>query len=410
MSLQERYDVVISGGGFAGMSLAIGLAQAGIKTLLIERGNISTQLEASFDGRVSAIALGSKNVLAGIGAWEGMAAHAEPILDIRVSDGDTPFFLHYDHKEMSESTGGAPFGYIVENRYIRQALAAKAQSESNLHFIDNTQITHSEIVGNDVCVHLQYNKKITAKLLIGADGKQSAIRKMAGIGEVNWGYKQVAIVCTIEHDKPHSGVAQERFLPAGPFAALPMTGNRSSLVWVEPQNRVQTYLELPEAEFVQEIEERVGGYLGRIRVAGDRFSYPLSLMHAKSYVSERVALIGDAAHAMHPLAGQGVNLGFRDVAVLIDLLSEQSKAGKDIGDGEILKHYQRWRRFDNVAMLAVTDILNRLFSNNILPFKLARNAGFFAVSQMTPVKRFFMSHAMGLVGDLPSLIKKPHNN
>ncbi|MFO0390067.1 MAG: UbiH/UbiF/VisC/COQ6 family ubiquinone biosynthesis hydroxylase [Alphaproteobacteria bacterium] len=410
MSLQERYDIVISGGGFAGMSLAIALAQAGIKTAVIEKTTISAQLEPAFDGRVCAIALGSKYVLDNIGVWKGMQPHAEPIRDIRVSDGDTSCFLHYDHKDVAERTGGEPFGFIVENRYMRQALAARAHETQNLTLLENDYV--QSFSADEACVSLQtaQGKSLEVKLLIGADGKNSAIRKMAGIKEVHWGYKQVAIVCTIAHEKPHNGVAQERFLPAGPFAALPMTDNRSSLVWVEPEDRVGIYLKLSEDEFVQEIEERIGGYLGKIRLEGRRFSYPLSLMHAKEYVSGRVVLIGDAAHAMHPLAGQGINLGFRDVAVLSELLINQHKAVGDLGAADILRHYQRWRRFDNVTMLAATDIFNRLFSNNIISLKLARGLGLWAVNQVRPAKRFFMSHAMGLVGDLPAMIKNPRNS
>ncbi len=229
---------------------------------------------------------------------------------------------------------------------------------------------------------------------------------MAGIGAGEWPYNQTAIVCTIKHEKSHDGLAQERFLPAGPFAVLPMTDNRSSLVWVEPKDRVQIYLDLPEEEFVQEITERVGDYLGKISVEGKRFSYPLSVMHAKTYVGKRLALIGDAAHAIHPIAGQGVNLGFRDVAVLTELLAERHHAGLDIGDDATLAHYQQWRRFDNTTMLFVTDGLTRLFSNNIIPIKLARNFGMWAVGKMPPVKRFFMRHAMGYEGDMPRLARK----
>lgn len=409
MTLQERYDVAISGGGFAGMTLAITLAQAGVKTIVIEKSTISNMLEPNFDGRVTAVALGSRYVLEQANVWADMLPYAEPIMDIRVSDGAMPFFLHYDHKDVIESTGGAPFGYIIENRYIRQAMAIKAHQTPNLTLLENDSVRSFEASEQAITIHTHSGHVLNAALLVGADGKHSIIRKLAGIREMNWGYRQSAIVCTIAHEKPHDGLAQERFLPAGPFAALPMTGNRSSLVWVEPEDRVQLYLDLPEEEFVQEIEERIGGHLGRISVVGKRFSYPLSLMHAKDYIADRVALIGDAAHAIHPLAGQGVNLGFRDVAVLSELILKEHVAGDDIGTNDVLRHYQQWRRFDNVAMLAVTDIFNRLFSNNILPIQLARGLGLWAVNQAKPLKRFFMHHAMGLVGDLPSAIKKPRN-
>jgi 2-octaprenyl-6-methoxyphenol hydroxylase len=398
----DNYDVAIVGGGMVGMSLAIALAREHMRVAVIEKTAMPAQLAPGFDGRVSAIALGSQRILDNIGAWEHMAAHAEPILDIRVSDGDTPFFLHYDHHEVGEE----PFGYIVENRYIRHALQTAAAKLPTLMVMEQCEVKSFESSGAFSTITLSRNdEKIRARLLVAADGRHSPLRKIANIGAVQWNYSQTAIVCTIAHEKPHGGLAQERFLPAGPFAVLPMQGNRSSLVWVEPNERVQLYLELPDAEFVQEIRERVGDYLGDITVSGQRFSYPLSLMHAKTYVGERLALIGDAAHAIHPIAGQGVNLGFRDVAAMHELLTERFTLGLDIADAGTLAHFERWRRFDNVVMLATTDLLNRLFSNRIIPIQLARGLGLWAVEKMPGVKRYFMRNAMGLTGDMPKLTK-----
>lgn len=406
MVLQERYDVVISGGGFAGMSLAIALAKIGLEILLVEKGRMDAQLEPAFDGRVSAIALGSQRILDSLCVWENIATHAEPITDIRVSDGNTPFFVHYDHDTIAATTKGAPFGFIAENRYIKHALHQALSQYKNIHVAERTAIASFKNETASITIHTDKNESCRAALLIGADGKNSGIRKLASIKDVSWAYEQTAIVCTIKHEKPHEGLAQERFLAAGPFAVLPMTHDRSSLVWVEPNDRVQMYLDLPEDEFVQEIAERVGGYLGKISVEGKRFSYPLSLVHAKAYVSGRVVLAGDAAHAIHPIAGQGVNLGFRDVAVLAELIEKQQRLGLDIGSPAALAHYQRWRRFDNVAMLAMTDGLNRLFTNNWLPIRLARDIGLWAVNRANPLKRFFMLHAMGLTGDVPAMVKR----
>lgn len=402
--MTKQYDVVIAGGGMVGMSMAIALAREGLAIGVIEKDLLPSQLEANFDGRVSAIALGSSRILDNIGVWEGMKPYAEPIRDIRVSDGDTPFFLHYDHHEV----GDDPFGYIVENRYIRHALHSVGEKFSNLTIFDQTSISEFKEDGQRILVSLQgrQGNDITCRLLIGADGKHSVIRRLSGIGVTHWDYKQTAIVCTIAHEKSHNGLAQERFLPTGPFAVLPMQHNRSSLVWVEPDDRVDIYLQLPDEEFVQEIKERVGDYLGDIRVEGKRFSYPLSLMHAKTYVGKRLALIGDAAHGIHPIAGQGVNLGFRDIAVLAELIVEPFKLGMDIGAEDVLAHYQRWRRLDNVTMLAATDGMNRLFSNRVIPIQLARGFGLWAVGKMPPLKRFFMKHAMGLTGDQPILARK----
>ena len=400
-SSHPSYDTIIVGGGMVGMSLAVALAREGLQVALIEKASLPSQLDPTFDGRVSAIALGSKNILENIGVWEGMAKEAQPILDIRVSDGAAPFFLHYCHRDI----GSEPFGYIVENRYIRHALHAAARETSNITLYENTTVADFAADDSGCNVHVN-GKTLRCRLLIAADGKQSPLRKQSGIKAAEWGYGQTAIVCTIRHEKSHEGLAQERFLPAGPFAVLPMTGNRSSLVWVEPDDRVDTYLTLPDGEFAQEITERVGTYLGSITVEGKRFSYPLSLMHAYSYIGERLALIGDAAHAIHPIAGQGVNLGFRDVAVLTELVAERFRLGMDIAAPDVLEHYQQWRRFDNTTMLAVTDGLNRLFSNNVIPLRVARNLGMWAVGKMPPIKRFFMRHAMGLEGDMPKLMRK----
>jgi 2-octaprenyl-6-methoxyphenol hydroxylase len=377
------------------------LARAGIMVAVIERTSMPEQLEDHFDGRVSAIAYGSMRILDGIGVWPKIAA-SQPILDIRVSDGAMPFFLHYDHEEV----GDRPFGYIVENRHLRHALQQAAAELPSLHIFERTTLDSFERDGAGVTLRLAGKPAIRCNLLVGADGKFSAIRQQADIGTLEWGYPQTAIVCTIAHEKPHHGLAQERFLPAGPFAVLPMTGNRSSLVWVEPADRVQMYLDLDDGECVQEITERVGPHLGAIRIEGKRFSYPLSMMHAKSYIGHRLALIGDAAHAIHPLAGQGVNLGFRDVAILSELIIEHTRLGLDIGSEQVLEHYQRWRRFDNVTMLTVTDGLNRLFGSQFAPVRLARGLGMWAVAGVPPLKRFFMRHAMGLVGDLPKIVKE----
>jgi len=388
----EKFDVIIAGAGMVGLTMAVALARSGVNVAVIEKTSLPEQLEEKFDGRVSAISLGSQQILDAAGAWQYMHEFAEPILDIRVTDGKTPIFLHYNHREV----GDLPFGYIIENRYTRYGLQQAAAKLGNLKIIDSfitTKLLHdndsASVVGAD-------GRILSARLVIAADGRGSNLREMAGIKAVGWSYKQTAIVCTIEHELPHKGLAHERFLPIGPFAVLPMHGNRSSLVWVEPEDRVKIYMELPEEEFVQEIAERIGDYLGKIKTIGSRFSYPLSLLHAKEYTATRMVLIGDAAHGMHPIAGQGVNLGFRDVAVLRDLILEKHAVGLDIGGDGLLADYARLRKFDNVSMLAVMDVLNRLFSNNILPIRVARDAGLWAVGKMPELKKMFMRHAMGV--------------
>lgn len=394
----KNYDVIIAGAGMVGLTLALSLARAGLQVAVIEKTTMPEQLETNFDGRVCAISLGSQRVLDDAGAWEFMRENAEPILDIRVTDGATPFFLHYDHEEV----GDEPFGFIIENRHTRYGLQKAAGNLPNLQIIDGFAIKTMKNDAAGASIIAENGEILTARLIIGADGRGSQIRELAGIEKTAWDYAQTAIVCTITHELPHDGLAQERFLPAGPFAVLPMTGNRSSLVWVEPEDRASVYLELPEEEFLQEISERVGGYLGKIISSEMRFSYPLSLLHAKKYTAERVVLIGDAAHGMHPIAGQGVNLGFRDVAVLSALISKNFALGLDIGGAGLLAEYESLRKCDSIIMLAGMDILNRLFCNNYLPVRAARDVGLWAVGKMPPLKRFFMRHAMGLVYKMPS--------
>jgi 2-octaprenyl-6-methoxyphenol hydroxylase len=247
--------------------------------------------------------------------------------------------------------------------------------------------------------------RILAPICVAADGRNSALRAAAGIKCVSWDYRQTGIVCTVAHERPHRGTAQERFLPAGPFAILPMTGNRSSLVWTERADLAPAILALAADEFLAELALRFGDHLGRLSVVGPRWSYPLSLHHAESYVDRRLVLVGDAAHGIHPIAGQGLNLGLRDVAALAEVLVDAGRLGLDLGQADVLERYQRWRRVDVLSLSAVTDLLNRLFSNDIAPVKLVRDLGLAAVNALPPLKRVFMRHAMGSTGTLPRLLQ-----
>lgn len=403
--MKEKNDIIITGGGMVGMSMAIALARIGLHVLVLEKTSLPAQLEEKFDGRVSALALGSVHMLQAIGAWEKMEPYAEAILDIRVCDANTPFFIHYDHRDV-----GKPFGYILENRHIRYGLQERALELSTLTIIENANIAEFSTNSKQAFITLSDGQKFSTSLILAADGKQSSIRKMAGIATFTHDYQQTAIVCTIAHERPHHGIAQEKFLPAGPFAVLPMTKQRSSLVWVEPHDRAHIYLNLSKQEQSEEIRQRIGDYLGEITLDGNCFSYSLSLSHTKSYISNRLALIGDAAHGIHPIAGQGVNLGFRDVAVLEELIRKQAALGLDVGASDILSHYQRWRRFDNVSMSAVTHGLNQLFCNRLLPVRISRYIGMWSVNNSPVFKNFFMKHAMGLIGDLPDTFKAAHPN
>lgn len=429
-------DVLIVGGGMVGQTLAVALGGAGLSVVLIDRADPATFLDAGFDGRVSAIAAGSRAVLDTLGVWQGMAAQAEPILDIRVTEENSPLFIHFDHGAVAreglrnrlwrrlrpgQSAGDShdghpsqPFGHIVENRAIRTALLARIAALPSITIIAPADVADVTNEPARAIATLKDGRRIATTLVVGAEGRESMLRQTRGIMATRWSYGQTAIVCTVAHDLPHGGVAHERFLPVGPFAILPMTDDsdarghlvhRSSLVWVERSELAPAMIKLGAADFDAEIARRFGDFLGRVTAIGPRWSYPLGLMHAERYVDERMVLIGDAAHSIHPLAGQGLNLGIRDVAALAEVLVDARRLGLDIGFGEVLTRYERWRRTDNVVLAAVTDSLNRLFSNQIPPLRLARDLGLAAVNRVPLLKRFFMRHAMGLVGDLPRLVK-----
>lgn len=412
-------DVLVIGGGMVGMTLACALADAGVAVVLVDAEKPDALLRAGYDGRASAIAFGSHRILAGIGAWAAMAGDAEPILDIRVSDGDghgrtSPLFLHYDHQALAgrvaaAEAGAPPFGWIVENRAIRRALVARVAELPAIRHLAPASVLELAHHPGGVAATLDDGAHVEARLAVAAEGKNSPTRRAAGIAVTEWSYGQTGIVCTIGHELPHNGVAHEHFLPAGPFAVLPMTtteeGHRSSIVWTERSELAPAMLALDPHAFAAEIMRRFGMSLGEIRVLGQRWSYPLKLMHAARYADTRLALIGDAAHVMHPIAGQGLNLGLRDVAALAEAIVDAHRLGLDVGQADVLARYERWRRFDTMMLLAVTDSLNRLFSNDVALIRLARDMGLAAVDRLPPLKRLFMRHAMGLVGDLPRLVR-----
>jgi 2-octaprenyl-6-methoxyphenol hydroxylase len=398
---EQRADVLIVGGGLVGLSLGCALASARLRVTVVDRNAPGATLDRAFDGRASAIAYASQRALEAIGVWPGMAAEAEPILEIRVSDGDSPLFLHYDHRELGEG----PLGYMVENSVTRHALHAAARALPTLDLRAPAEMVALERGGAGVLAHLADGDEVRAALVVAADGRDSKLRREAGIRALSWRYRQSGIVCTVAHERPHRGIAQERFLPSGPFAILPLTGNRSSLVWTEREELAPAMLALDEAGFAAEVAARFGDHLGALEVVGPRWSYPLSLLNAERYVDTRLALVGDAAHAMHPIAGQGLNLGLRDVAALAEVLIEARRLGLDLGEAHVLARYQRWRRLDAVTLLAATDGLNRLFSNDVAPLRLARDLGLAAVHRLPPLKRLFMRHARGTVGKLPRLLR-----
>ena len=396
-----KADVLIVGGGMVGATLAVALADIPMNVIVADRQDPADALDAGFDGRASAIALASRRLFDGLGLWAGMDGDAAPIRHIRVSEGASPLFLHYDHRD----AGGGPFGYMVENRMIREALAGRLGGLDRVRVLAPADIASVERDVDGVRARLADGRRIGASLVVGADGRDSQTRTAAGIAISRWSYPQTGIVCTVDHEKPHNAVAHERFLPAGPFAILPLKGNRSSIVWTEDPELARVIMGLDDEGFLGELEARFGDFLGAIEVVGPRWSYPLSLLFARTTIGRRLALVGDAAHGMHPIAGQGLNMGLRDVAALSEVLADAWRLGLDPGDGAALEDYERWRRFDNTLMLAATDGLNRLFSTRFAPLRLVRDLGLAAVNRMLPLKRVFMANAMGLAGDLPRLMR-----
>jgi 2-octaprenyl-6-methoxyphenol hydroxylase len=414
--MADDAELVIAGGGLNGMLLGVACAGAGIDVAVIDRQDPAAMLDERFDGRTSAIAYGSRLVFDGIGLWPEIAAEAEPIREIRVADDGSPLFLHYDHRELgSGPDGDTPLGYIVENRVLRRALFRLAQALPNLRLLAPRRLAATEPSATGTVAILADGERLRARLIAAADGKDSPLRREAGIRTVEWRYRQTGIVTTVGHARPHAGIAVEHFLPAGPFAILPMTDDsndaaharrgRSSIVWTEDAELAPRLLELPEAEFAAELRARFGGFLGDIEPVGPRWAYPLALMQAEHYVARRMALVGEAAHVIHPIAGQGLNVGIRDIAALAELIVDTRRLGLDIGEDSVLEQYQRWRRTDALLLAAVTDGLNRLFSNTIEPIRLIRDFGLSIVNQLPPLKRVLMRHAMGTLGERPRLAR-----
>jgi 2-octaprenyl-6-methoxyphenol hydroxylase len=389
-----------------GLSLGLALAQGGFRTVVADAAHFADQLDAAFDGRVSALAYATIRMVRALGVWDAMAPHAQPIHEILVTDGAagkaaSPFSLHFDAGEV-----GAPeLGAIVENRHIRAALFARASVEKNLTLIAPAAVKDVAVSGGGVIASLSNGEQVAASLAVAADGRVSPLREAMGIKTIGWSYPQTGIVATVEHEKPHNGVAYEHFLPAGPFAILPMTGNRASLVWTEKRDLAPALLALSEDAFNAELSKRFGAHLGAVKAAGPRWSYPLSFHIARDFVKPRFALAGDCAHGIHPIAGQGLNLGLKDAAAMAEVLLDAARLGQDIGALDVLQRYERWRRFDSVALAASTDGLNRLFSNDIAPLRALRDIGLGLVDSIGPARRFFMRHAGGDVGKLPRLMK-----
>ena len=403
--MTQDADILIVGGGLNGPALALALAQTAFRVIVIDSQALLARTDPGFDGRSYALALASCRFLKAIGVWDAVADHAEPMLEIKVTDGRagegaSPWVMHFDHAEIEEG----PMGHMVEDRHLRRAFLDALTTRGIVHFSGETVVSQ-RVTPQGIGVTLASGRNLTASVLIGADGRSSGTAVRAGIKRMGWGYDQTAIVCAVEHDLPHHGIAHQFFMPAGPLAILPLTGNRSSIVWSETPARATQIMALDDDGFLDALRPAFGSFLGQIRLVGARHTYPLGLTLAHSFVAPRVALVGDAAHSVHPIAGQGLNSGLRDVAALAEVLGDARRRGEDIGSAQTLARYQLWRRFDTTTLAVATDTFNRLFSNNNPLLRAMRDLGMGLVNAVPALRRTAIREAAGLTGDLPRLMR-----
>ncbi|MFN3463352.1 MAG: UbiH/UbiF/VisC/COQ6 family ubiquinone biosynthesis hydroxylase [Terricaulis sp.] len=401
-------DVILSGGGLVGQTLALALDQAGLSVAVIDASKPSDTLAPAFDGRAFAIAFASYRMWRALGLGDQLDDVAQPIEQIMVTDGKlgrgpSLLHLHFDRAEMRDTD--EPLGLMLEARHVRMALDSGVKARPSIRMIQPMSVSAIERDPAGATVTLADGSKLRAPLLVGTDGRRSFVRGAVGIRTIGWDYPVTAIVATIAHEKPHDAVAHEFFLPNGPFAILPLKGNRSNIVWAEPRAAAEALLKMNERDFLAELGKRFGTFLGELSLEGPRFGYPLSLQLAERMIDQRVALAGDSAHGIHPLAGQGLNLGLKDCAALAECIADGVSLGLDPGDVSILERYQRWRRFDNVTMALGMEFFDKLFSNDIKPLRAARTLGLAAVNAVGPARRFFMKYAGGGAGDLPKLLR-----
>jgi 2-octaprenyl-6-methoxyphenol hydroxylase len=399
----DRADVIIFGGGLVGMALASALDSSGLSVIVVDPADPAPRSESSFDGRTSAVASSSMRMLQTIGVADHLAEPGCPILRIAVADGLRPGGLHFDPDD------DEPLGFMHENRNLRAALQARAEAGKNIWLLWKSRVANVERIDSGVTVALEDGRKLHAPLLVAADGRKSATRDSAGINVARWKYDHQAIVSVIRHERAHEHVAYEIFYPTGPFALLPMNddeaGHRSAIVWSVPDEDAAGWLSLSDDDFAAEAESAMGGFLGKISLLAPRSSFPLGFHHAAQIVAKRLALVGDAAHAIHPIAGQGLNLGFRDVAALAQVLVEGVRLGLDLGDRQLLDRYERWRSLDALSVAFATDSLTRLYGVPGRTASAIRRFGMGLVGRISPLRDRLMSEARGTSGDLPLLLR-----
>ncbi|WP_460273112.1 FAD-dependent monooxygenase [Celeribacter sp. ULVN23_4] len=400
-----KSDLIIVGGGLNGPALALASANAGLTVTLIDSLPKDMRTSDTFDGRGYALSLGSYKLMKAIGIWDTVSGHAQPILDVKVTDGKpgegpAPFMLEFRDGEIDES----PMGYMVEDRYLRKAFLDALDAQPKI-----TQI-EGQVVAQSVDLHgakvvLSDGTEIAGKLIVGCDGRKSGTAERAGIKRTGWGYGQTALVCAISHELPHNGAAHQYFLPSGPLAILPLPGNQSSIVWTEKDKLAADIQALSDEDYLAVLRPRFGDFLGEISLAGKRFTYPLNITLANALTAPRVALVGDAAHGMHPISGQGLNAGLKDVGALTEVLVDAHRRGEDIGREDVLARYAQWRRFDVATMALMTDSFNKLFSNDNPFLRVARDIGMGVVNSMSGLRRAAIREAAGVNGDIPKLLR-----
>jgi 2-octaprenyl-6-methoxyphenol hydroxylase len=404
-----RFDVLIAGAGYVGLATAVSIVQArpSLKVAIVDAAPEGVWRK---DGRASAIAAAASRMLGQLGCWDEIEPHSQAITEMIVTDSRTadpvrPVFLTFG----GEIEPGEPFARMVANTVLNGALRRRA-GELGIDLIEGVAVDGFDVNPSSVSVLLADGIRLDVRLLVAADGVRSKLRDMAGIKTVEWDYGQSGIVCTVAHERPHNGRAEEHFLPAGPFAILPLKpdakgGNRSSIVWTERTEDARRIIAEEDLVFETELEQRFGLKLGEIRVEGGRRVWPLGLTLARAFVKPRFALAGDAAHGIHPIAGQGLNLGFKDAAALAEVVVEADRLGQDIGAIDVLEQYERWRRFDTVQMGITTDVLNRLFSNDFGPLRALRDLGLGIVDRLPRMKDYFIGQASGIGEGTPKLLR-----
>jgi 2-octaprenyl-6-methoxyphenol hydroxylase len=399
----DRADVIIFGGGLVGLALAAALDSSGLSAIVVDPADPTPRGDASFDGRTSAVSSSSMRMLETIGVADHLAERGCPIWRIAVADGLKPGGLHFDPDD------NEPLGFMHENRHLRTALHARAEAGRNSWLLWKSRVTKVDRGDHGVVVSLEDGRKLSAPLLVAADGRNSATREAAGIRVARWKYDHQAIVSVLRHELPHEHVAYEIFYLTGPFALLPMNDeadrHRSAIVWSVPNDDAAGWLSLSDSDFAAEAAAAMGGFLGKVEMLAPRSSFPLGFHHAAQITASRLALIGDAAHAIHPIAGQGLNLGFRDVAALAEVLVEGARLGLDLGDQQLLTRYQRWRSLDALSVAFATDSLTRIYGVPGATASAIRRFGMGLVGRISPLRNRLMSEARGTSGDLPLLLR-----